>query len=372
MKFVPSVIHSIQASRRLFPLVVVLISSIRSTAYRTLNNESGRVEIVISQPILFMRYIYMKSSGIGGQAVIEGVMMKNKDRYAVAVRKPNNEIEVSVKETENLQEKYKILALPIIRGVYSFISSLVVGMSTLTYSASFFDEEENEDDSTKSEAVKVDPAKSERSEKLVMGGTVAFSIVLAVLIFMVAPFYLSRFFSLFIYSETALIAIEGVIRLAIFIAYVKLISLMEDIKRVYMYHGAEHKCINCIEHGLDLTVENVKKSSKEHKRCGTSFLLIVMCVSIVVFMFIRVDSTLLKMVLRVLLVPVIAGLSYEVLRKAGNSDSKFMDIVSKPGLLLQRMTTSEPDEAMIEVGIASVEAVFDWRSYVEEVRKGNL
>lgn len=318
----------------------------------------------------------MKSSGIGGQAVIEGVMMKNKNHYAVAVRKPDNEIEVMVKEINDITEKYKFLKWPIIRGIYSFVDSLVVGMSTLTYSASFYEEEDEEADknteSNKAKEDKKDATKKEKSgsDAAMMGGTVVFSIIVAIALFMVLPFYLSRAFRFFISNETAIIAIEGVIRLAIFIAYVKLISLMEDIKRVYMYHGAEHKCLNCIENGLDLTVENVMKSSKEHKRCGTSFLLIVMCISILVFMFIRVDGMLLKLVLRILLVPVIAGISYEVLKKAGNSDSKFMDIVSKPGLWLQHLTTTEPDESMVEVGIKSVEAVFDWRPYVEEVRKG--
>lgn len=307
----------------------------------------------------------MKSSGIGGQAVIEGVMMRNKDKYAVAVRKPDNEIEVVVKDFVDISDKYRFLKLPIIRGVYNFVNSLVVGMSTLTFSASFYDEDEDKD-KVKTEA---ELKKEKKTESAVMTGTVIFSIVLAIAIFMVAPFYLSRLFGLFIDNETALILIEGVIRLVFFIAYVRLISLMNDIKRVYMYHGAEHKCINCIEHGLDLTVENVMKSSKEHKRCGTSFLLIVMCVSIVVFMFVRVDSVILKMIFRVLLVPVIAGLAYEVLKAAGNSDSKILDIVSKPGLMLQRLTTSEPDEAMVEVAIKSVEAVFDWKSYVEQVRE---
>lgn len=312
----------------------------------------------------------MKSSGIGGQAVIEGVMMKNKDRYAVAVRKPDNEIEVIVKECSNPAEKYKLLGLPVIRGVVNFIDSLVVGMSTLSYSASFYEDDEPDDDTKTKEKKKQKTKEQEaKEEKAMMTFTVILSIVMAVAVFMIAPYYVSRLFALFIKNDTAVIIIEGIVRLAFFIIYVKLISLMNDIKRVYMYHGAEHKCINCIEHGMELTVENVLKSSKEHKRCGTSFLLIVMCISIVFFMFIRVDSPVLRLVLRVLLVPVIAGVSYEVLRLAGNSDSKFMDIVSRPGLWLQHLTTSEPDASMVEVAIASVEAVFDWRTYVENLKK---
>lgn len=312
----------------------------------------------------------MKSSGIGGQAVIEGVMMKNKDRYAVAVRKPDNEIEVVVKECSSPAEKHRFLGWPVIRGVVNFIDSLVVGMSTLSYSASFYEDDEPDDDAETEEKKKQKTREQEaKEEKAMMTFTVILSIVMAVAIFMIAPYYVSRLFALFVKNDTAVIIIEGIVRLVFFIIYVKLISLMNDIKRVYMYHGAEHKCINCIEHGMELTVENVLKSSKEHKRCGTSFLLIVMCISIVFFMFIRVDSPVLRLVLRILLVPVIAGVSYEVLRLAGNSDSKFMDIVSRPGLWLQHLTTREPDASMVEVAIASVEAVFDWRTYVEKLKK---
>ena len=312
----------------------------------------------------------MKSSGIGGQAVIEGVMMKNKDRYAVAVRKPDNEIEVVVKECSSPAEKHSFLGWPVIRGVVNFIDSLVIGMSTLSYSASFYEDDEPDDDAETKEKKKQKTREQEaKEEKAMMTFTVILSIVMAVAIFMIAPYYVSRLFALFVKNDTAVIIIEGIVRLAFFIIYVKLISLMNDIKRVYMYHGAEHKCINCIEHGMELTVENVLKSSKEHKRCGTSFLLIVMCISIVFFMFIRVESPVLRLVLRILLVPVIAGVSYEVLRLAGNSDSKFMDIVSRPGLWLQHLTTREPDASMVEVAIASVEAVFDWRTYVEKLKK---
>ncbi len=311
----------------------------------------------------------MKSSGIGGQAVIEGVMMRNKDKYAVAVRKPDNNIEVSVKNCTNPAGKYRFLKLPIIRGIFSFIDSLVVGMSTLSYSASFYEDDEPDAKENKKPKKVKSKEQEEKEEKVMMTFTIILSIVMAVAIFMIAPYYVSRLFAAFIKNDTAVILIEGMVRLVFFIVYVKLISLMKDIKRVYMYHGAEHKCINCIEHGLDLTVENVLKSSKEHKRCGTSFLLIVMCISIVFFMFIRVDSPVLRLVLRVLLVPVIAGVSYEVLRLAGNSDSKLMDIVSRPGLWLQHLTTSEPNADMVEVAIASVEAVFDWKTYVDNLRK---
>ncbi len=312
----------------------------------------------------------MRYSGIGGQAVMEGVMMKNRDKYAVAVRKPDHEIVVEVSEYTGIIKNKKIKNIPILRGVFNFIESLVLGMKTLTFSASFFEEEKDDRKKQLSaeEQERLDK-KEKKKEDAMLGGTVALSIVLAVVIFMLLPYYISALFQKVIQTRWVIALLEGVIRLAIFIGYVGLISLMEDIRRVYMYHGAEHKCINCIEHGMDLTVENVRKSSRLHKRCGTSFLLIVMLISIIFFMFIRVDSPLLKVVVRILLVPVIAGVSYEFIRLAGRSDNAVVNLLSKPGLWLQRLTTKEPDDDMIEVGIASVEAVFDWRTYVEEVRK---
>lgn len=303
----------------------------------------------------------MKYSGIGGQAVMEGVMMKNADRYAVAVRKPDHEIDVKVEEYKGTIKNKRLRNLPVIRGVVNFIESLYLGMSTLMYSSSFFeDEEEDEKQKNMTEEQK------KKAEKALMGGTVAFSIVFALLLFFMLPYFLSGFFRKVIHSEVLIALIEGVIRLAIFIGYIVVISFTEDIRRVFMYHGAEHKCINCIEHGLELNVENVRKSSKQHKRCGTSFLLIVMLISILVFMLIRVDTKLLQIVLRLLLIPVIAGISYEFIRLAGRYDNWFVNILSKPGLWMQALTTKEPDDDMIEVGIASVEAVFDWKTWQKE------
>lgn len=311
----------------------------------------------------------MRYSGIGGQAVMEGIMMKNADKYSVAVRKPDNEIEVKVEEY-NLGQRFKtIRKLPILRGVFSFIDSLYLGMSTLMYSASFFEEEQEDSDSTEtlSEEEKAKKEVKEKKENdVLMAGTVVVSIVMAIAIFFALPYFLSTFFQKFISSDVVIALLEGIIRLAIFIVYILLISLTPDIKRVFMYHGAEHKCINCIEHGLELNVENVRKSSKLHKRCGTSFLIIVMLVSIVFFMFIRVDSKLLRLVLRLILIPVIAGVSYEFIRLAGRYDNPIVDLFSKPGLWMQRITTKEPDDDMIEVGIASVEAVFDWKAWQKE------
>lgn len=294
---------------------------------------------------------------------MEGVMMKNQDKYAVAVRKPDKEIIVEVSEYPGIIKNKKIRNMPILRGVFSFIESLVLGMKTLTFSASFFEEEEEKPKTAQGKK------KDQKKEDAMMGGTVAVSVLLAVAIFMVLPYYISLFFQRFTSSYLLIALLEGILRLVIFIGYVAGISLMPDIKRVYMYHGAEHKCINCIEHGMDLTVENVKKSSKQHKRCGTSFLLIVMIISIFFFMFIHVDSGVARLLLRLVLIPVIAGVSYEFIRLAGRSDNALVNILSKPGLWLQNLTTKEPDEDMIEVGIASVEAVFDWKAYVEEIRQ---
>lgn len=316
----------------------------------------------------------MKYSGIGGQAVMEGVMMQNKDTYAVAVRKPDHEIDVKVSKRKNSKALDVVRKIPILRGVVSFVDSLYLGMSTLMYSASFFEDDESasaskkkekEEELTAEEKKKRD-AKEKKQENAMLGGTVVLSIVIALALFFALPYFLSGLFKKMISSQMLIAFIEGVIRLAIFLGYIAVISLTPDIKRTFMYHGSEHKCINCIEHGLPLTVENVRKSSKHHKRCGTSFLLIVMLISILFFMFIRVDSKPLQLLLRLVLIPVIAGVSYEFIRLAGRYDNPVVNLLSVPGLLMQRMTTKEPDDEMIEVGIASVEAVFDWKKWQEE------
>ena len=303
------------------------------------------------------------ASGIGGQAVLEGIMMKNQDLYAVAVRKPDGKIEIDTEEYHGVLHGSKIKKIPFIRGVFNFVDSLILGMRTLTYSASFYEDEQAKE--TLSDKA-MNKLFGDKAEKILMGFTVALSIVLAVAIFMILPFYLSSLFESHVRNASLLALIEGVIRIAIFLAYVVAISLMKDIRRVYMYHGAEHKCINCIEHGHVLNVHNVKKSSRLHRRCGTSFLLIVMIVSVVLFIFIRVDNPLLRLVLRLLLIPVIAGISYEFIRLAGRSENPLVKLLSAPGLLLQKLTTKEPTEDMIEVAIKSVEAVFDWRDFLGE------
>ena len=306
----------------------------------------------------------MKYSGIGGQAVIEGIMMKNGDDYATAVRKPDGQIEVEKDRYVSLTERVKFFSLPFVRGVFSFADSMIIGMRTLTWSASFF--EDDEDSEPGKFELWLDRVFGEKLETALMSLVMVFSVVMAIGIFMVFPMLLSRVLKQVIPSETVMAILEGVLRILIFIGYIKLISRMEDIRRTFMYHGAEHKCINCIEHGLPLNVENVRRSSKEHKRCGTSFLLIVMVISILFFMVIRVDSLWLRIVSRIVLIPVIAGVSYEFLRLAGRSDSRLVDILSRPGLWMQGLTTSEPDDSMIEVAIQAVETVFDWRAYLAE------
>lgn len=306
----------------------------------------------------------MKYSGIGGQAVIEGIMMKNKQEYATAVRKPDGEIEVEKDTYVSMTEKVKLFSLPFIRGVFSFADSMILGMRTLTFSASFFEDDEEEEPGRIEKWL--DEKFGERLEKVLMPAVMAFSVVAAVVIFMILPLGISSLIRPLVGSDTVMAFLEGLIRLGIFIAYIKVISNMEDIRRTFMYHGAEHKCINCIEHGLELNVDNVRASSKQHKRCGTSFLIIVMMISIVFFMVVRVDGFFLKMISRILLIPVIAGVSYEFLRLAGRSDSKLVNLLSKPGMWMQNMTTKEPDDSMIEVAIAAVEAVFDWRAYLAE------
>ena len=302
-------------------------------------------------------------SGIGGQAVLEGVMMKNKEKYAVAVRKPDGEIEVEVETYQGLAHGSKFKELPFIRGIFNFLDSLILGTRALNYSASFYEEEEGKE--TKFDKA-MDKMSGGNGEKLLSGIVTVISIMLAVGIFIVLPYFISSLFDSFIRSRSLMAIIEGVIRIALFLLYVWGISAMKDIRRLYQYHGAEHKCINCIEKGRPLTVHNVMRSSRLHKRCGTSFIFFVMLVSIVLFFFIQVDNVAEKVILRILLMPVVAGISYEIIRLAGRTDNVFIKILSAPGMWIQRMTTREPDESMAEVAIASVEAVFDWKKYLQD------
>ncbi|MCR5656424.1 MAG: DUF1385 domain-containing protein [Butyrivibrio sp.] len=297
-------------------------------------------------------------SGIGGQAVLEGVMMKNKDLYAVAVRKDNGEIAVEVDHYQGAGEKRGLMHIPFLRGVFAFWDSMVLGMKAINFSASLYGEEEI----TKQK----DTIEAEKKDKILMTLTTMVSVVLAIGIFMVLPYYLSSLLDGYVRNNSLMALIEGLIRILIFIIYILLISCMKDIRRLFAYHGAEHKCINCLERGKPLTVENVRESTRLHKRCGSSFILFVMLISIILFFFIRVHSVPLRIVIRILLIPVIAGIAYELIRIAGRFDNIIVKIFSAPGLLLQRLTTKEPDDEMIEVGIKSVEAVFDWKEFLQD------
>lgn len=311
----------------------------------------------------------MKSSNIGGQAVMEGIMMRSGDQYSVGVRKPDGEIEVKVEPYNSWSKDRKLWKLPIFRGVVSFFESLVVGMKCLMYSASFYEDEEeeqkNKDKMTQEESARAE-ARKEKQDQWIMYGTVAVSVVLSIALFILLPYFIASVLRWITQSEGVIAVAEACVRMLIFLGYLLLISQMKDIQRVFMYHGAEHKCINCIEHGLELNVENVMKSSREHKRCGTSFLLFVMIVSIIFFLFIRVSSPWLRIVVRLLLMPVIAGVSYEIIRLAGRSENPVIVLLSKPGLALQKLTTREPEPEMVEVAIQAVEAVFDWKEYLKE------
>lgn len=313
----------------------------------------------------------MKASGIGGQAVLEGIMMRNKDKYSVAVRKPDKEIIVDIKNCKDTSKRLKIFKLPFIRGVFSFVDSLVIGIKTLTYSAQFYEDEEEVKEKPVDKVTR--SVFKEKAEDFLMGITIFVSIMFSVFLFIVLPYGISELLknAVNIRSNTVLAVVEGIFRIVIFLLYMFLISRMKDIQRTFMYHGAEHKCINCIEQGFELNIENVKMSSRIHKRCGTSFLFFVMFISIICFIAVSAIlpkdiSIIIKVIVRLLLVPVIAGISYEILKAAGTYENKFLNIVSKPGMCMQKFTTKEPDDSMIEVGIKAVEAVFDWKAFLEE------
>lgn len=306
----------------------------------------------------------MKSSNIGGQAVLEGIMMRHGDDYAVAVRKPDGEIFVQKEEYHSVIKWKALTKIPFIRGVFNFIDSMVLGIKTLMFSAEFYEDEEEV--KSEKELTEEEIAKKEKQEKWMMNATVAISVVIAAAVFMVLPYFLSSLLKPLMPSYHLRTLVEGFVRIGIFILYIALISRMDDIQRTFMYHGAEHKCINCIEHGLPLTVDNVRISSRQHKRCGTSFLFFVLAISIILLMLIQVESPLMRVIVRIALIPVIAGISYEVLKLAGRSENPIINLLSRPGLAIQKLTTKEPDDSMIEVAIQAVEAVFDWRAYESE------
>ena len=298
--------------------------------------------------------------GIGGQAVIEGVMMRGKKLYALAVRTPKKEIVVEKTPIKPAAEKCKILGWPIIRGVVAFVDSLVMGMKVTTKSATLAGLDDIEYDQESKFEKWVENKFGDKLADYLIYFSVAVSIILCIGIFMVLPTFLGGAVTNLLHGDATLRSvIEGVIKIIIFVGYMFLVSQMKDIKRVFMYHGAEHKTINCFESGEELTVENVRHNSRFHKRCGTSFLVIVMLVSIILFFFIRTDVLWLRVLSRIILVPAIAGISYEFIRYAGKHDNLLVNIISAPGIAMQIITTSEPDDSMIEVAIASLNAVLE-------------
>lgn len=281
-----------------------------------------------------------KKPNVGGQAVIEGVMMRGKTHVAVAVRQPDGEISVDVRPVNSISDRYPILKKPFLRGVVSLVESLVMGMKALAYSAQVSGDEDEKLDSKE------------------MALTIAVSAGLAILLFIVIPTWSMRFLTGITQDHMALNLAEGVLRMAIFLAYIAAISSMNDIQRVFQYHGAEHKTIYTYEAGLPLKVENVRPFSTLHPRCGTNFLMIVMLISMFIFTFLGWPSLLERIASRIILMPVIAGVSYELIRYAGaHTDNPLVRIAITPGLLLQKLTTRQPDDSQIEVAIASLKAV---------------
>lgn len=303
-------------------------------------------------------------SGIGGQAVLEGIMMRNKNKYSVAVR-TEGEINCQVGQRKPITERTVFARIPFVRGIFMLIDSLVLGIRALTYSSQFVEEEEVEPDKFENWLNK---KFGERAEKVIIGFTIAISIILAIALFMILPLFIADVMERNIswVTKQRVPIIEGVLKVIIFIIYLMLTALIKDIRRTYMYHGAEHKCINCVETGHELNVENVRRSSRFHKRCGTSFLFVIILISIIIFLLVRPEAIWLRYLIRILLLPVIAGLSYEFIKYAGSKDNLFVTICSKPGLWMQRITTREPSDDMIEVAIEATEAVFDWQTYLED------
>ncbi len=299
------------------------------------------------------------ATSVGGQAVIEGVMMRGTKDIATAVRCPDGHIEIEKKPLNLLSVKWKINKIPLLRGVFSFFESMYTGVSCLMYSAKFFEDEEDSPEKMSKFEKWLQDKFGDKLLTVVMYISVLFSLVIGIGLFMLLPNFLAGLIKI-PFPEINVIflnIVEGVIKLGIFLLYLYFVSKMEDIKRVFMYHGAEHKSIFCYEHGDELTVENVKKYSRFHPRCGTSFLVIVMIVSILVFSLISWGSLKYRLLYRLLLLPVVAGLSYELIKIAGKYDNAFTRFISKPGVLLQHLTTKEPDESQIEVALTALKAV---------------
>ncbi len=296
----------------------------------------------------------LHKTSIGGAAVMEGVMMRGPHSIAVAVRKPDGEIEIDVKETKPVSKRNFFLKLPIVRGCIAFFEAMITSTKALMYSASFIDVEEEEPSKFDAWLEKVF---GDKLKDAILYLSVILSLFMSVGLFILLPTWLVSLVRIFCSNQVVLTVAEGVTRIVIFLGYLILVSQMPDIKRVFEYHGAEHKTIACYESGEELTVGNAKTKCRLHPRCGTSFLLIVMVVSIIVFSFLKWDNILIRTLTRLALLPIVAGISYEIIKLAGRYDNFATRIVSWPGLMLQKITTREPDDSQLEVAIASMKAV---------------
>ncbi|MDI6603676.1 MAG: DUF1385 domain-containing protein [Thermoanaerobacteraceae bacterium] len=297
----------------------------------------------------------MKKTDIGGQAVIEGVMMRGHNSVAIAVRK-DSDIIVKKEMTEPLTKKNKFFSLPFIRGTFALIDSLIIGVKALTYSAGLIEDEDMKPTRFDNFLKKLF---GDKLDDIAMYFSVALSLIISIIIFFIGPTYIAGFLKEFTKNTILINFFEGFIRVVIFLLYLVLISQMKDIKRVFQYHGAEHKTIHCFEYEEELTVENARKYTTLHPRCGTNFLFIVMIVSIIVFSFLKWPSLYIRIISRILLLPVVAGISYELIKLAGRSDNRIIAMLTYPGLLLQKLTTKEPDDSQLEVAITSLKSVLE-------------
>lgn len=299
----------------------------------------------------------MKPKSVGGQALIEGVMMKGSDNLAMAVRKSDGEIVVK-KEPVSKMEKSSLYKVPIIRGVIAFINSMILGVRAITYSAEIFEEIDSEEEKSKFEKWLEDKF-GDKSDDIITYLSVALALAMSIVIFMFIPTFLINFLKNIFTNQIVLSGFEGILKIFMFIGYIILISRIKEIKRVFQYHGAEHKVIHCYESGKTLTVENAREFTTLHPRCGTSFLLIVMVLSIVLFSFLGWDSPVQRVTMKLMLMPLVAGISYEFIKLAGKSKSKIVCAISYPGLMMQKLTTNEPDDKQIEVAIVALKNILE-------------
>jgi len=305
----------------------------------------------------------MERPSIGGQAVIEGVMMRNNEKYATAVRTADQKIVLDKREYLSLTKRYKVLGLPLIRGGVAFLESMVIGMKILTFSAEFFEVEGEEQAPSKFEKF-LEAKFGDRMNDIVIVISMVLALALSIGLFFIVPAFLSQIMGRFLPEGRWMNLMDGIIRIIILIGYVYLISRMKDIQRVFEYHGAEHKTINCYESGDEVTIENVMKHSRFHKRCGTNFIFIIVTVSIIVLTIINVQTFWLRIGVRLLALPLIAGISYELLKIFGKFDNGLINIFASPGMALQKITTREPDRSQVEIAITAFMNVLEedtWR-----------